>query len=61
MGVSKKTEHFLRWQHYLRWLVYNRYAIVIWVNTDDETGDVMTKVLPATTFMKHRKVFYNKT
>ena len=60
VGVSKKTEHFLRWQHYLRWLVYNKYAIVIWVNTDDETGDVMTKVVPSTTFMKHRKVFYNK-
>ena len=24
VGVSKPTEHFLRWQHYLRWLVYHK-------------------------------------
>ena len=27
VGVSKPTEHFLRWQHYLHWLVYHKYAV----------------------------------
>ena len=34
-GVSKKTEHFLRWQHYLRWLVYHNLGVVIWISTKE--------------------------
>jgi hypothetical protein len=59
IGVSKNTEHFLRWQHYLRWLVYNKYAVVIWVSGSDETGDMMTKVLPPHVFLKHKRTFLN--
>ena len=55
VGVSRTTEHFLRWQHYLRWIVANKYGIVIWVPTDDETGDIMTKILPAHSYAKHKK------
>ena len=55
-GVSKKTEHFLRWQHYLRWLVYHNLAVVIWISTKDMTSDVMTKCLDQTTFLKHKRV-----
>lgn len=43
-GVSKRTEHFLRWQHYVRWLVYHKYAVVCWNSSKEETGDIMTKV-----------------
>ena len=60
VGVSATTEHFLRWQQYLRWQVTNKYAIVIWINTDDETGDIMTKVLPSSTFLKHKKRMLGK-
>ena len=59
LGVSKKTEHFLRWQLYLRWLVINRFAIVIWTPTKDESGDICTKVLDAASFLKHKKVILN--
>ena len=60
IGVSKPTEHFLRWQHYLRWLVYHKYAVVIWISTNDETGDLMTKVLPLDATLRHRGTFLNK-
>mmetsp|Transcript_6737 Transcript_6737/g.17631 ORF Transcript_6737/g.17631 Transcript_6737/m.17631 type:complete len:113 (+) Transcript_6737:985-1323(+) len=65
VGVSKPTEHFLRWQHYLRWLVYHKYAIVIWISTNDETGDMMTKTLPPEetlpeATLRHRVLFLNK-
>lgn len=60
VGVSKPTEHFLRWQHYLRWLVYHKYAIVIWISTNDETGDMMTKILPPEATLRHRVIFLSK-
>ena len=49
LGVSKPSEHFMRWQLYLRWLVFCGLAVVVWVSTDEETGDIMTKVLPLPT------------
>ena len=55
VGTNKKTEHFLRWQYFLRWLVYHKYAIVLWTGTEDQTGDVLTKVLPSHSFIKHTK------
>jgi hypothetical protein len=55
VGTNKKTEHFLRWQYFLRWLVYHKYAIVLWTGTEDQTGDVLTKVLPSHSFIKHAK------
>ena len=54
-GVSKKTEHFLRWQHYLRWLVYHRLAVVIWISTKEMTADMMTKSIDQTTYLKHKR------
>jgi hypothetical protein len=59
LGVSKKTEHFLRWQLYLRWLVINKFAIVIWTPTKDEPGDICTKVLDAASFARHKKTIFN--
>ena len=59
LGVSKKTEHFMRWQLYLRWLVINKFAIVIWTPTKDESGDICTKVLDTTSFLKHKKTILN--
>ena len=59
LGVSKKTEHFLRWQLYLRWLVINKFATVIWIPTKDESGDICTKVLDAASFIKHKKTIFN--
>ena len=60
VGVSATTEHFQRWQQYLRWLVVNKYAVVIWIATDEETGDIMTKVLPSTVYLKHKKTMLNQ-
>ena len=59
LGVSKKTEHFLRWQLYLRSLVIIKFAIVIWTPTKDESGDICTKVLDAASFARHKKVILN--
>ena len=59
LGVTKKTEHFLRWQLYLRWLVINKFATVIWTPTKDEPGDICTKVLDSATFLKHKKNLFN--
>ena len=56
LGVSKKTEHFMRWQLYLRWLLINKYATVIWTPTKDETGDICTKVLDAASYLKNKKI-----
>ena len=61
VGVSATTEHFLRWQQYLRRQVTNKYAIVIWISTDDETGDIMTKVLPSSVFLKHKRQMLGQT
>ena len=55
VGVSRTTEHFLRWQHYLRWLVAHKYAVVIWLPTTDETGDIMTKIIAAHLYLTHKR------
>jgi len=60
VGVSKPTEHFARWQLYLRWMVYHKFATVLWIDTDNETGDIMTKVLAAAAYLKHKRVMLNK-
>ena len=49
----------MRWQLYLRWMVFSGLAVVIWISTDNETGDVMTKVLPGTKHLKHKKDMLN--
>ena len=59
VGVAKKTEHFLRWQHYLRWIVLHKYGIVLWTSTDDETGDIFTKLLPLHSHLKHKYTLLN--
>jgi len=33
---------------------------VVWLAGEDETGDMMTKILPAAAFMKHKKTALNK-
>ena len=55
VGVSRTTEHFLRWQHYLRRLVAHKYAVVLWLPTKDETGDIMTKTLAAYLYLQHKR------
>ena len=60
VGVSKTTEHFLRWQHYLRWMVVHKFATVVWVPTDSMTGDIMTKIILAGLFVKHRRRMHGK-
>jgi len=59
LGVSKKTEHFMRWQLYLRWLVIDKFATVIWTPTKDEAGDICTQVLDAASYLKHKKSIMN--
>ena len=60
VGVSRTTEHFLRWQHYLRWLVVHGMVKVIWTPTDMQSSDILTKVLAAGLFIKHRNKLRGK-
>ena len=59
-GVSKQSEHYMRWQQFLRWLVFHGLAVVIWVSTDFETGDVLTKILPGATYLRHKAKMLNR-
>ena len=60
LGVGARTAHFLRWQHYLRWIVYHKYGVVLWIDTNNQTADIMTKVVASTPYLKHKATFLNK-
>ena len=51
-GVSKKTEHFLRWMLYLREMVLNGWIRTIFVGTKDMMADGLTKVIDKTRFTR---------
>ncbi len=59
MGVSKRTEHYLRWQHYLRHLVTHRHLRLHYVRTYEQPADMLTKMVDSTTFLRARKILLN--
>ncbi len=59
MGVSKRTEHYMRWQHYLRHLVVHRHLVLSFIRTHEQPADILTKVTDKATFLGARKFLLN--
>ena len=58
-GVSRKTEHFRRWQHFLRYLVTHGYSYVHLCRTEDQHANMLTKVESVEAFLRSRKLMLN--
>jgi len=59
MGVSKRTEHFQRWQHYTRYLVSHAALKLHFVRTHEQLANGLTKVADKTSYLTMRKVMLN--
>ena len=59
IGVSKKTEHFRRWQQFLRYLVTHGYAYVHIVRTFEELANALTKIENRHAYITFRKIAMN--
>ena len=59
MGVSKKSEHFRRWQHFLRYLVTHGYSYIHLVRTYEMHANALTKVDNKDAFFKFYKIAMN--
>ena len=59
VGVSRKTEHFRRWQQFMRYLVTHGYSYVHLCLTKDEHADMMTTVVSLEAFLRARKILFN--
>ena len=59
MGVSKKSEHFRRWQHFLRYLVTHGYSYIHLVRTYEMHANALTKVDNKDAFFKFCKIAMN--
>ena len=57
--VSKKTEHFRRWQQFLRYLVTHGYAYVHIVRTFEELANALTKIENRHAYITFRKIAMN--
>ena len=53
-GATKRTVHFDRWLHFARELSLRNKINVFLVTTDDMMGDIFTKPLDKTKFIKCR-------
>jgi hypothetical protein len=60
MGVSKRTEHYMRWQHHLRHLVTHQHLKLHFVRTHEQPADLLTKMVDSTTFLRGRKLMLNE-
>jgi hypothetical protein len=58
-GVSRKTEHFRRWQQFLRYLVIHGYSYVHLCRTFDMHANALTKVENLEAWLKFRKLVFN--
>ena len=58
-GVSKRTEHFMRWQHYCRYLVKHFVLRLHFVRSHDQIADQLTKMGDKTGFLRSRKAMLN--
>ena len=57
--MSRKTEHFRRWQHFLRYLVTHGYSYVHLCGTADQHANMLTKVEALEPFLRSRKLMMN--
>ena len=53
-GATKRTVHFDRWLHFARWMCLQNKTEVFLVGTEDMMGDIFTKALDKTKFLKCR-------
>jgi hypothetical protein len=53
-GATKRTVHFARWLHFARSLCLHNRIEMFLVGTDDMMGDIFTKALDKTKFLKCR-------
>ena len=53
-GATKRTVHFSRWLHFARKLSLRNKATMFLVGTEDMMGDIFTKALDKTKFVKCR-------
>ena len=58
-GVSKRSEHFRRWQHFLRYLVTHGYSYLHLVRTHEMHANALTKVENLHAFDEFVKVAMN--
>ena len=59
VGVSKKTEHFMRWQHYCRYLVKHFVTRLHFVRSHEQVADQLTKAGDKTGFLRTRRFLLN--
>ena len=59
VGVSKKSEHFMRWQHYCRYLVSHGILRMHFVRSHEQVADQLTKMGDKTSFLRSRRVLLN--
>ena len=60
LGVSKKTEHFMRWQHYSRYLVKQCIVKMHFVRSHEQLADQLTKMGDKTGFLRTREMLLGK-
>ena len=59
-GATKRTVHFNRWLHFARSLCLLNKVEMFQVSTDDMMGDIFTKALDKTKFIKCRDYIMSK-
>ncbi len=59
VGVSKRTEHFMRWQHYCRYLVKHFILRLHFVRSHEQVADQLTKAGDKTGFLRTRRFLLN--
>ena len=60
VGVSKKTEHFKRWQHTLRDETNNGVIKPTFIRTKWQVADVLTKIVTRNLFWQMRDIMINR-
>jgi hypothetical protein len=59
MGVSRKTEHFRRWQHFMRYAVTHGYVYTHLARTFEMHANALTKVENLEAFLKFVRIAMN--
>ena len=59
LGVSRRNEHFRRWQNFARYLVTHGYSYMHHCRDPDMYADSLTKVTNLHKFITFQKVFFN--
>ena len=58
-STTMRTRHFERWLRYGRELFVKLIGTPAWINTHMQVGDIFTKPLDKTTFLKFRSILLN--